>query len=585
MTVPIPSGQLILQRIKAPLAHAAFFSALVNLLMLTGSLYMLQVYDRVLASRSVPTLLVLSILALGAYLLQGFLDAIRTKLISRIGAMIDRILAGHAATALFDFPLRGAAPEQATQPLRDIDAVRSFASGQGPVALMDLPFLPLFVIGCFILHPWLGWLAVAGSLFVVAMTVWLEIRSKKLGRDAQETAASRAVLAEEGTRNAMSIVALGMADVFRSRFETAHGRLVSSSLTLSEISSSIGATAKTSRYVLQSAVLALGAYLVIKGEMSAGAIIAASILTSRALAPIELAVTQWKQFVAARQSFRRLMHTIALGARRERDMELPGPRRTLSVENLDVNVPNVPGRRLIQDVRLRLNAGEVLGLVGRSGSGKSTLAKALVGLMPPARGAIRLDGAFIHQWGPEQLGRCIGFAPQDVELFNGTIAENIARFARQPNSRAVLKAAEAAGAHDIIVGMPDGYETRIGAGGAALSGGQKQRIALARALYGDPFLIVLDEPNANLDADGNKALHAAIAGARSRGAIVIIITQRLTGLDGADFVGVMRDGRLVSFGPRGDMLRGAEETLDGVMNSPNAAAPDLVGAARQRMAI
>ncbi len=583
MTSIVPPGQLILQRIKMPLAHATFFSALVNLLMLTGSLYMLQVYDRVLASRSVPTLLVLSLLALGAYLLQGFLDAIRTKLISRIGAMIDRILVGHAATALFDFPLRGAAPEQATQPLRDIDAVRSFASGQGPVALMDLPFLPLFVIGCFILHPWLGWLAVAGSSFVIAMTVWLEFRSKKLGRDAQETAASRAVLAEEGTRNAMSIVALGMGDVFRARFEVAHGRLVSSNLTLSEMSSSIGATAKTFRYVLQSAVLALGAYLVIKGEMSAGAIIAASILTSRALAPIELAVTQWKQFVAARQSFRRLMHTITVGTRRERDMQLPGPRRTLAVENLDVIVPNVPGRRLIQDVRLQLNAGEVLGLVGRSGSGKSTLAKALVGLMPAARGAIRLDGAFIHQWGPEQLGRCIGFAPQDVELFNGTIAENIARFAREPSSRAVLKAAEAAGAHDIIVGMPDGYETRIGAGGAALSGGQKQRVALARALYGDPFLIVLDEPNANLDADGNKALHAAIAGARSRGAIIVIITQRLTGLDSADFVGVMRDGRLVSFGPRADMLRGAEETLDGVMNSGKSAPPDVVGAVRQRM--
>ena len=545
-----------LASVRRPLIHAAAFSALSNMLMLTGSLYMLQVYDRVLASRSVPTLLAISLLALLAYGLQAVLEAVRGRIVAKVAAIIDGELTPRVAHAVIELPLRGIPQEHAAQPLRDLDAVRGFLSGSGPIAIFDLPFIPMFVLACFILHPALGWLAVGGALLVISMTLLLEWRSRGASRILSETTAVRQAIVEEGSRNCMTIAAMGMGPAFEHRFRDSHERHVAEGLKLAEISASIGSMAKISRYVLQSAVLALGAFLVIRNELSAGAMIAASVLSSRALAPVELAVIQWKGFVAARQGWSRLSRVLGQLRPHAPQMLLPTPRRVIAVSDLTVSSPGET-KPIIQCVRFELRSGEALGLVGPSGSGKSTVARALVGVWPIMRGRITLDGASIEQWSRDHLGRSVGYLPQDVELFNGTIAENIARFDREFDSRSVLKAAEAAGAHEMITGFRQGYDTRIGNGGIMLSGGQRQRIALARALFGEPFLIVLDEPNAHLDPDGDKALKRALLGARARGAAVIIVSHRQSGLDGVDLVGVMAQGQLVAFGPKADVLQGA----------------------------
>ncbi len=570
--------------------HVAVFSTAVNLLMLTGSLYMLQVYDRVLASRSVPTLLALSAIAVLAFVLQGVLDAMRAKMLGRIGARVDAELSPLAARALVSFPLRGAKPHVALQPARDLDALRTFLSSLGPTAIIDLPFMPLFVGACFLLHSWLGWLAVAGAVVIMGLTLVTETISQAPMRALTQSAAESAVLAESGRRNAEAIAGLGMGESFVSRYGAAHERQVQDSLSLSERISSFSATAKVARFALQSAVLGLGAYLAIQGQVSPGAMIAASILTSRALAPLEIAVAHWKGFVAARQAIKRLSQALPLVQAPELTMTLATPRRALTVEELVVTAPGtqVP---IVKGLSFSLQAGQGLGLIGPSGSGKSSLARALVGAWPAARGAVRLDGALITQWEPSVLGGSLGYLPQDIELFDGTIAQNIARFRDDATAAAVLKAAEEAGAHQMIVAFPHGYGTRIGEGGVKLSGGQRQRIALARALYGEPFFIVLDEPNASLDAEGDEALTKAIRGVRARGGAVVVITHRPSGLAGVDLVGAMADGKLAAFGPREQVLREVmrqgglpamrrtQTSSIGTSDTPPNATPRAVGAA------
>jgi ATP-binding cassette, subfamily C, bacterial PrsD len=525
----------------------------VNVLMLTGSLYMLQIYDRVLTSRSVPTLIALSLLALAAFALQGVVDAMRHRLLGRIGAVFDRELSPIAARALVTMPLRGAKPHESAQPLRDLDSVRTFLSSMGPTALIDMPFMPLFIAACFLLHPWLGLLAVAGALVIIGLTLWTERASKEPSAVMTRSAVNQTLIAESGRRNAESIAGLGMGRSFADQFDRAHQRHVADTLALTESTASVSSLARVVRLVLQSAVLGLGAYLAILGQVSPGAMIAASILTSRALAPIELAVAHWRSFVAARQGLARLKQVLPHFVETDKTMKLPAPRLNLSVEDLVVMAPGAQ-KPILQGVTFKLNAGQALGLLGQSGSGKSTLARAIVGAWPAARGAIRFDGALASQWDPVDLGRSLGYLPQDVELFDGTIAENIARFDPDATSEKVLKAAQEAGADELIKALPQGYETRVGEGGARLSGGQRQRIALARALYGEPFLLVLDEPNASLDDEGDQALTRAVQGVRQRGGCVIIITHRPTGLAAVDLVGRMTDGKL-AYGPREPALQ------------------------------
>ena len=533
--------------------HIAVFSACVNVLMLTGSLYMLQVYDRVLTSRSIPTLIGLSLLALAAFGLQGLLDSARLKILGRIGALVDARLAPLALGATMRFPLMGMRPVEAMQPARDLDALRAFLGGLGPTAIIDMPFMPLFLGACFVLHPWLGWLAVLGAVFILLLTFMIERRTQKASLQLIRSAGERSALLEAGRRNAEAIAGLGMTEAYTARFAGAHTRYVGDNLALAETTGRLGALARVFRYVLQSAVLGLGAYLAVKGQMSAGAMIAASILSSRALAPIELAVAHWKGFVAARQAHARLSRLLPLVSAQDKTLALPIPERILQVTDLTVVAPGT-ARIILQNVSLQLKAGQGLGLIGPSGSGKSTLARAIAGVWPAVQGEIRLDGAKTNQWSQTALGAAIGYLPQDVELFEGTIAENIARFAQPVPDDEVLAAAAAAGAHQMIVDLPEGYDTRLGEGGASLSGGQRQRIALARALFGNPFLLVLDEPNANLDSAGDDALNVAIRTARARGAIVIVITHRQSGLAAVDLVGAIENGRLVALGPRDEIL-------------------------------
>jgi ATP-binding cassette subfamily C protein len=532
----------------------AIFSGIINVLMLTGSIYMLQLYDRVLSSRSVSTLVFLSLIVLAAYMFQGKLDSIRAKMLARIGAWFDEMLAARVFDLVTTMPLKGAKHAESMQPIRDLDQIRGFLSGLGPTALFDMPFMPIFLIGCFIVHPWLGWLSVVGAIIIVALTLYTDVKSRAPMFSLTRSAADRHTLAETARRNAEAVRALGMRRFLAKRYAEAHVQHVNDGLRASDAASGVGTFAKVFRMVLQSAVLGLGAYLVIHGEMSGGAMIAASIMMSRALAPIEVAVAHWKGFVSARQGYHRLDHILSIVPAQESRLSLPAPKSSVVVEDIYVGAPgtNAP---IVQGVGFELRAGQGLGLIGPSASGKSTLARALVGVWPTLRGEVRLDGATLEQWEPDQLGGHIGYLPQDVELFEGTVAENIARFRPDAPAEKIIAAAQAAGAHEIILQLSEGYDTLIGEGGAALSGGQRQRVALARALYGDPFLVVLDEPNASLDGAGDEALNRAILSVRQRGGVVVVITHRPAALGNVDLVAIMEAGRLKAMGPRDEVLQ------------------------------
>lgn len=539
---------------RGALLAVGAFSAVINLLMLSGSLYMLQIYDRVLSSRSVATLVGLSLLLLAAYALQGFLDAVRVRMLARIGARFDEMVSPAAFAAAQRLPLLGWRSGAALQPIRDLDQIRAFLSSLGPTALFDMPWMPIFFAGCFLLHPWLGWLALAGGATILGLTLLTEFASRGAGRDQAASRAAREAVAEASRHNAEAVAAMGMGGALRARWREANLAHVRDWLAGADITGTSGAVAKILRMVLQSAVLGLGAYLAIHNEISGGAMIAASIMTSRALAPIEIAVANWKGFIAARLGLRRLRQVFALPALVERVLTpLPVPRHGLSADNLVLAAPGqqVP---ILNGVTLRLEAGQGLAVIGPSASGKSTLARALVGVWRPLKGEVRIDGAALDQWHPDDLGRHVGYLPQDVELFDGTVAENIARFEAGAPGEAIVAAARAAGAHELILRLADGYDTRIGEGGAALSGGQRQRVGLARALYRDPFLVVLDEPNSNLDHEGDEALTRAVEAVRARGGIAVVVTHRQTALAGLDRVAVMAEGRLQAFGPKEEVL-------------------------------
>jgi ATP-binding cassette subfamily C protein len=547
----------------------AVFSAVVNLLALTGSIYMLQVYDRVLSSRSIPTLIGLSLIVLAAYALSGGLEMLRGRMLARIGARFDEILAPRVFDLVATMPIRGAKQAESMQPIRDVDTIRGFLSSLGPTALFDMPFMPIFLIGCFMIHPWIGVMSVCGGICIILLTFYTDAKSKEPSYQVTKSGAERHAMAETSRRNAEAIRALGMLGFLGKRYDELHVRHVNDGLVASESSAGISAFAKVFRMALQSGILGLGALLVIEGQMSGGLMIAGSILMSRALAPIEIAVAHWKGFTASRQAYRRLQHIMTLVPAQGKRMPLPAPKAGLSVEDVYVAAPGAQFP-IVQAASVKLQAGQGLGLIGPSASGKSSLARALVGVWPSMRGEIRLDGAALDQWEPDMLGRHIGYLPQDVELFEGTVAENIARFQQNARPEDIIAAAKTAGAHELILNLPDGYDTRIGEGGASLSGGQRQRVALARALYGDPFLVVLDEPNASLDGAGDEALNQAILSVRQRGGIVVVITHRPAALGQVDQVAIMEEGRIRACGPR-------DEVLQGVMkrNTAPAAAPTV----------
>ncbi len=558
------------------------FSACISLLMLTSSIYMLQVYDRVLSSRSVPTLIGISLIVLVAYAVQGILDASRTRMLARIGAEFDRVLSAGVFGITRRLHLRGARPDQSMQGVRDLDTVRGFLSSQGPTAFFDMPFMPIFFIGCFILHPYLGVMTIVGAVIIMGLTLWSERGSQQQTLALTRAAAERHMLAEANRRNAEAVQAMGMGDTMAARWQVLNERFVRSNLMLSDTTNSIGSMAKVFRFAFQSAVLGMGAYLVIIQQMSPGAMIAASILTSRALAPIETAVAHWKSFIAARLSFARLDDLLGNLASEPERTALPVPRNRFAADDIMVTVP---GRQtpLVAGASFDLKAGQGLMLIGPSGSGKSTLMRVLASVWPAMRGTIRIDGASLDQWSPEQLGCHVGYMPQDVELFDGTVAENIARFIPGAGDEEVVAAAKAAGAHDLILHLTDGYATRVGEGGQTLSGGQRQRVGLARAMFRNPFLILLDEPNSNLDSEGEVALVSALNAARAQGSIVIVVSHKAPLLAAVDFVGRVHEGRL--------QIVTRDDYRKATMAQANAAAPSAPRSAppqqnvRQQMAL
>lgn len=528
-------------------------SGVLNVLMLTGSFYMLEIYDRVLPSRSVPTLVALSAIVLVLYAFQGLIDLIRSRILARVGASFDETLSHRVYENIVRLPLKSRSTGDGLQPLRDLDQVRGFLSSPGPTALFDVPWIPLYLFICFAFHFWIGMTALAGALILVVLTILTEIFTREPTRAAVTFGVARNSLAESSRRNAEVLRAMGMGGRIGELWGRSNAKFLTAQQQAADVAGGLGAASKILRMILQSAVLAVGAYLVIQQQATGGIIIASSILTSRALAPIELAIAHWRGFISARQSWRRLSDLLATLPPQYRPMPLPAPTASLSVESASVIVPG--GQRLVvQDVSFALKAGNGLGIIGASASGKSSLARMIVGVWTPARGKVRVDGAALEQWDPEALGRHIGYLPQDVELFAGTVAQNIARFDPDAKPDVVIAAAKAAGVNDMILRLPEGYESEIGEGGTALSAGQRQRLALARALYDDPFLVVLDEPNSNLDAEGEQALTQAILGVRARGGVAIVIAHRPSALAGVDLVLMMAEGKAQAFGPKDEVL-------------------------------
>jgi PrtD family type I secretion system ABC transporter len=528
-------------------------SGLSNVLMLTGAMFMLEIYDRVLPSRSVPTLVGIAMLAGGLFVAQGILDLIRSRVLVRVGSALDEDVSGRVFDAILRLPMKVAKVGDGLQPLRDLDSVRSFLSGLGPIALFDLPWLPLYIGICYFLHPWLGYTALGGAIILAALTLLTEVLTRRPTKAAASFAASRSELAQTGHRNAEAIVAMGMAGRMVQRWAEANRQYMAGQWSASDVVGGLGAVSKVLRMVLQSAMLGVGAFLVIRQDATAGIIIAGSILAARALAPVDLAIAHWKAFAACRQSWQRLNKLLALLPPQQPPMLLPAPSAKLTVENTSAAPPG-SSKLVLQDVSIKLERGNGLGVIGPTGSGKSSLARLLVGVWQPARGKVRLDGCTFDQWSSEVLGTHIGYLPQDVELLGGTVAQNIARFEPDADPEAIVAAAKAAGVHELIIELGEGYETQVGERGETLSAGQAQRVALARALYRDPFLIVLDEPNSNLDAAGDEALTRAILGIRARGGIVVVIAHRPSAIAGVDLLLVLKQGRPQAFGPKDEIL-------------------------------
>jgi PrtD family type I secretion system ABC transporter len=556
-----------LRACRNALIGVGVMSCMINLLYLTGSLFMLEVYDRVLPSRSVPTLIGLIILAGFLYAAQGLLDLIRGRILGRVGTSLDEALNARVFDTVVRLPLVTGGRGEGLQPLRDLDNVRSFLGGMGPGAFFDLPWLPFYLAICFAFHVLIGVTALVGAIILVTLTVMTEFLSRAPARQALGLAARRNDLAATSRRNAEVLVAMGMSGRMSRRWADANQHYLDGNQRASDVAGGLAAVAKVLRMMLQSAVLAVGAYLVIYQEATAGIIIAGSILSARALAPVDLAIAHWKSFIAARQSWHRLNHLLQSMPVRATPTLLQAPSSRLSVEAVSI-LPPGDQRLIVQDVTFALSAGNGLGIIGPSGSGKSSLVRALVGVWQPARGKVRIDGAALDQWSPDVLGRYIGYLPQDVELFAGSVAQNICRFDPEATSDAIIAAAKEAGVHEMIIKMPEGYDTYVGEQGTALSAGQAQRVGLARALYGNPFLIVLDEPNSNLDTEGDEALTRAIRGARERGAIVVVVAHRPIGIEAVDQLLVLRDGRMQAFGPK--------ETVLGQVLQPRVAAPSPI---------
>ncbi len=539
---------------RMALAAVFLFSVFVNILMLTSSLYMLQVYDRVLGSRSVETLVALSVLVAFLFLAMGILDHARARIMARVGARLqDRLDRRVFSAAVRRLTLTPGDPA-ALAAQRDLEALRQLWASPVLLALFDIPWTPLFIAAIFIFHPWLGWLAIAGGIVLIAVALANQRSSEGALLRANAAGMQAERMAENLKSEAEAVQALGMAGTGFDRWQKARGFALGQSIAAADVTGVFGSVSKVFRLFLQSAMLGLGAWLVLRGELSSGAMIAGSILMGRALAPIEQAVGGWPLVSRAREGHARLADLLTRTPVDPPRTALPRPKAILEAQNLSV-VPPGDGQPVLRSVSFRLDPGQALGIIGPSGSGKSSLARALIGIWRPAAGKVRLDGATLDQYDPDVLGSYFGYLPQRITLFDGTIAQNIARLNEAPDGQKVVEAAKKAAAHDMIVKLPDGYDTRVSTLGGRLSGGQIQRIGLARALYGDPIILILDEPNSNLDNDGSLALNLAIREMKADGRAVLIMAHRPAAIQECDLLLVLEDGARRAFGPRDQVLR------------------------------
>jgi len=554
---------LFLQRYRGSIALVAAASVLINVLVFAGSAYLMLVYDSVLPSRSVPTLVGLFAMLLLVYAFQAVFEAIRGEALlgAANGLHDDLFEAVHYATVTRSLragfasaPERGPERGDGLQFMRDLDAIHAFMAGPGPLALIDLPWVILFMAVLFALHWWLGLTALGVTLVMAGLTVLSNRRTQAGSRDLAMITGQRSAAAMAEIRFGESALAMGMADRLVQRTQAWEARYIAAQTFLARTMLWLGGASRMARMLLQSLILTVGALLVIDGQASGGVILASSVLSGRALAPVDMAIANWRSFVAARAGWGRLVAGIATWQKPPpRTIVFDPPAAQVALRDVWIAPPG-SARFVVQGVSLTLNAGQVLALVGPSAAGKSTLVRAILGIWAAERGEIRIDGATIDQWSNDRIGRHFGYVAQTVDLIDGTIGENIARFDPAASSGAIIAAARAAGMHDTILALPDGYDTRVSAGGGALSAGQRQRIGLARALYGDPFLLVLDEANSNLDATGDAALADAIGAVQRRGGIIVMITHRPATLGPATHMAVMQNGRLVDFGERDAVL-------------------------------
>jgi ATP-binding cassette subfamily C protein/ATP-binding cassette subfamily C protein EexD len=528
-----------------------FFSLFINLLMFVAPLHMLQMYDRVLASRSEVTLVMLTALALGLLFIYGLLEGIRSKLLVRLGLKFDEIMHSDLFDSVFTAAARNPSGG-ATNGLHDMHIVRQFLTGGAIVALCDAPWVPIFIAVGFIFHPILGLISLFGAIIIFVLALLNEISTKKKLVEGLGLSSKAAEEARFSLRNVDVAYGMGMISNLKKRWINLHDNSLGQQTVANDRAGYILAASRCTRFSLQVIILAVGGYLAIQDEITPGVMIAASIVMGRALAPVEMAVGQWRNFVSMRDSYQRLSAFLDNSPKQEEMMDLPPPNGQISIENAFVTPPGAKNF-VLSNVSMKLEPGSITAVIGPSGCGKSSLVRAIIGIWPAVRGVVRYDGADIDHWDRQKLGEHVGYMPQEVELFSGSVAENIARF-ENVDSQAVINAAKQAGVHDLVLKFPEGYDTQIGSGGIALSGGQRQRVALARALYKKPKILVLDEPNSSLDSAGEKALAESINSAKMEGAMVIVVSHRPALLSVVDKIAVFKDGTLVGYDDRDRVL-------------------------------
>ncbi len=553
MTPPLKTDlQAALHACRGSFLSIGFFSLFVNILMLVPTFYMLQVYDRVIAAGSESTLLMLTLILILLLATMGSLEWVRSRIMVRISTRLDILLGSRLYKASFKQALYSGGMNASAQPLNDMTGLRQFLTGNGLFAFFDAPWLPVYLAVMFMFHPWFGWFAVLCAAILIVLAYANERLTGQTLKDANHENLAATAFTNKNLRNAEVVESMGMLPQLLSRWQERNNRVLELQGMASDRAGTITALSKTIRQLVQSLILGLGAYLSLEQEISSGMMIAGSVLLGRALAPIDLMIGSWKGFISARGQYERLNDLLGKIAAEPERMSLPAPVGAVTAEALMVTPPGAQ-QAVVRGVSFSVAPGEAVGIIGPSGAGKSTLARALLGIWPAAHGKVRLDGADVFSWKRQELGPYIGYLPQDIELFEGTISENIARFGTV-DPDAVVEAARIAGVHDLILRLPQGYDTRIGASGGSLSGGQRQRIGLARAVYGKPKLVVLDEPNSNLDDQGERALTLALQQLKAAGTTLFVITHRTNVLVAMDKLMVLRDGALAMYGPIGQVL-------------------------------